>query len=74
MAHLATGHNELDDTLNDPIGIIHKLKALNNYIVNTSEGAAFQKELECLLMISEGTSSDLECRRKKVQRFNKREI
>ena len=67
VAHLATGYNELENTLNDSLGLIRKLKAVNNHIVNTSEGAAYQKELERLLMISEGTSSDLKCRREKYK-------
>jgi hypothetical protein len=41
---LATGYNELENTLNDSIGIIRKLKALKNHIGNTSEVAAFQKD------------------------------
>ena len=67
VAHLATGYNELENTLNDSMGIIRKLKALKSHIVNTSEGAAFQKELECLLMITEGTSNDLNHMRKKYK-------
>ncbi|HEY7078660.1 MAG TPA: patatin-like phospholipase family protein [Nitrososphaeraceae archaeon] len=67
VAHLATGYNELEETLNDSIGIIRKLKALKSHIINTSEGAAFQKELECLLMITEGTSNDLNHIRKKYK-------
>jgi NTE family protein len=67
VAHLATGYNELEDTLNDSIGIIRKLKALKNHIGNTSEGAAFQNDLEHLLMMTEGTSNDLKHTRKKYK-------
>ena len=57
----------MENTLNDSIELIRKLKALNNHIINTSEGAEFQKELECLLKITEGTSRDLKCSREKYQ-------
>jgi predicted acylesterase/phospholipase RssA len=67
VAHLATDYNELENTLNDSIGIIHELKAFKNHIVNTNEGGAFQTKLECLLKITEGTSNDLEHRRKKYE-------
>ena len=43
VAHLVTGYNELENTLNDSIGLIRKLKALKNHIVNTSEGEHFKK-------------------------------
>ena len=67
VTDVATDYNELENTLNDSIGIIHKLKALKNHIVNTSEGVAFQNELERLLMMSEGKSNDLKCRREKYK-------
>ena len=67
VAHLATGYNELENTLNDSMGIIHKLKALQNHITNTSEGVEYQSELDRLLMIVEGTNSDLKCRREKYK-------
>ena len=67
VAHLATDYNELENTLNDSIGLIRKLKALKNHIVNTSEGVAFQNELDRLLMITEGKSNDLKCRREKYK-------
>ena len=43
VAHLATGYNELENTLNDSMGIIRKLKALKSHIVNTSEGEHFKR-------------------------------
>ena len=46
---------------------MRKLKALKNHIVNTSEGVAFQSELEGLLMTIEGTSTDLKHRKEKYK-------
>ena len=51
VAHLATGYNELENTLNDSMGIIHKLKALKNHISIQVKVYEFQSELDRLLMI-----------------------
>jgi NTE family protein len=67
VTYIVTDYNELEDTLNDSIGLIRKLKALKNHIVNTSEGAAFQNELENLLMMTEGKSNDLKRRKEKYK-------
>lgn|GEM_PF-2990626 len=65
VAYLATEYNELENTLNDSIEIIRNLKILKDHIVNTGEGAEFEKELEHLQMITEGKSNDLKHTRKK---------
>ena len=67
VTDVVTDYNELEDTLNDSIGIIRKLKALKNHIVNTSEDAAFQNELGHLLMMAEGKGDDLKRRREKYK-------
>jgi NTE family protein len=67
VTDVVTDYNELEDTLNDSIGLIRKLKALKSHIVNTNEGAAFQNELEHLLMTTEGKSNNLKRRREKYK-------
>jgi predicted acylesterase/phospholipase RssA len=67
VAHLATDYNELEDTLNDTIGLIDELKAFKNHIGDKSESAEFQKELESLLKITKGKSNDLKHARKKYK-------
>jgi NTE family protein len=67
VTEVVTDYNELEDTLNDSIGLIRKLKAHQSQIVNTSESAAFQNELEHLLTMSEGKSNDLKLRREKYK-------
>ena len=67
VTEVVTDYNELEDTLNDSIGLIRKLKALQSQIVNTSESVAFQNELEHLLTMSEGKSNDLKLRREKYK-------
>jgi NTE family protein len=67
VTDVVTDYNELEDTLNDSIGLIRKLKALKSHIVNTNEGAAFQNELEHLLMMTEGKSNNLKRRREKYK-------
>jgi hypothetical protein len=58
---------KLQNTLNDSIETIRKLKILKDHIVNTSEGAEFEKELEHLQMITEGKSNYLKHTRKKYK-------
>ena len=64
----------MEDTLNDSIGLIHKLKVLKSHIVNTSEGVEFQNELEHLLIMSEGKNNDLKRRREKYKDLIKGQI
>ena len=42
VTEVVTDYNELEDTLNESIGLIRKLKALQSQIVNTSEGEHFK--------------------------------
>lgn len=71
VTDIVTDYNELEDTLNDSIGLIRKLKALKEHIVNTNEGVAFQNELEKLLNITEGKSNALKRRREKYKNLIK---
>ncbi len=71
VTDVITEYNELEDTLNNSIGLIRKLKALKDHIVNTNEGVVFQNELQKLLMITEGKSNGLKRRRKKYEDLTK---
>jgi NTE family protein len=68
VTHLATDYNELEDISNDFIELIYKLKGLvKSQLTNTSEGIAFQNELERLLMLREEKKEAQKDRREKYK-------
>lgn len=67
VTDLVTDYNELEDSLNDSIELIHKLKGLKSQFANTSEGTAFQDELKHLLMIAEGKAKTRKERRERYK-------